>query len=39
MGLIKIQGESLKDRYAARAKLPIVLGGGDPTRHPAADPM
>jgi NADH-quinone oxidoreductase subunit B len=35
-----IQNESLKDRYAQRAaRLPVVVGGGDPTRHPADDPM
>jgi NADH-quinone oxidoreductase subunit B len=43
-GIIKlqemIQGESLKDRYAAQAaRQPIVVGGGDPTRHPRNDPM
>jgi hypothetical protein len=35
-----IQQESLKEKYAAReARRPIVVGGGDPTRHPADDPM
>ena len=43
-GIIKLQEmigqESLKDRYAERdARMPIVAGGGDPTRHPADDPM
>ena len=43
-GIIKlqemIQQESLKEKYAAReARHPIVVGGGDPTRHPADDPM
>ncbi len=42
-GIIKLQEmigqESLKDRYAEReARTPIVVGGGDPTRHPADDP-
>jgi NADH-quinone oxidoreductase subunit B len=36
----RIGTESLKERYAEReAKAPIVAGGGDPTRHPANDPM
>ena len=34
-----IKDESLKERYARRVRLPIVAGGGDPTRHPADDPM
>jgi NADH-quinone oxidoreductase subunit B len=43
-GIIKlqemIQQESLKEKYATRAaRRPIVVGGGDPTRHPADDPM
>jgi NADH-quinone oxidoreductase subunit B len=42
-GIIKLQEmigqESLKDRYAEReVRTPIVVGGGDPTRHPADDP-
>jgi NADH-quinone oxidoreductase subunit B len=36
-GIIKLQemiaGESLKDRYAEQKRNPIVVGGGDPTRH------
>jgi NADH-quinone oxidoreductase subunit B len=43
-GIIKLQemiaDESLKDKYAAReARNPIVVGGGDPTRHPLDDPQ
>jgi NADH-quinone oxidoreductase subunit B len=43
-GIVKLQeqigDESLKQRYADReARKPIVAGGGDPTRHPADDPM
>ena len=42
-GIIKLQEmigqESLKERYSARERRPIVVGGGDPTRHPADDPM
>ena len=43
-GIVHLQeligNESLKDRYAERdARQPIVVGGGDPTRHPLSDPM
>ena len=43
-GIVKLQEmigqESLKERYAQReARQPIVVGNGDPTRHPLDDPM